>query len=126
DEGQRYRFAFETHADALPADPDKPLQLSHVVLNAADVDACVRFAVDELGFRLTHRTAHMSFVRCNRTHHCLAFARSGRSSLNHIAFEMPALDSVMRGIGRLRDAGFDCLWGPGRHGPGNNVFGYFA
>ena len=29
------------------------------------------------------------------------------------------------GIGRLRDAGFPPVWGPGRHGPGNNVFGYF-
>ena len=125
-EGQRYRFVFDAPAEPLAPHPDKPIQLSHVVLNAADVDACERFAVSELGFKLTDRTAHMSFVRCNRTHHCLAFARGGRSSLNHIAFEMPALDSVMRGIGRLRDAGFDCVWGPGRHGPGNNVFGYFV
>jgi catechol 2,3-dioxygenase len=34
-------------------------------------------------------------------------------------------DGVMRGIGRMRDAGYDVVWGPGRHGPGNNVFGYF-
>ena len=32
----------------------------------------------------------------------------------------------MRGIGRLRDAGYPPVWGPGRHGPGNNVFGYFV
>jgi hypothetical protein len=31
----------------------------------------------------------------------------------------------MRGFGRMRDAGFQSIWGPGRHGPGNNVFGYF-
>ena len=35
------------------------------------------------------------------------------------------MDAVMRGIGRLRDAGHEPVWGPGRHGPGNNVFGYF-
>ncbi len=32
---------------------------------------------------------------------------------------------MMRGIGRLRDHGFTAAWGPGRHGPGANVFAYF-
>jgi len=68
----------------------------------------------------------MTFVRCNRKHHCIAYARAGFSSLNHIAFDMPSLEAVMRGIGRLRDAGYPAVWGPGRHGPGNNVFGYFV
>jgi catechol 2,3-dioxygenase len=39
---------------------------------------------------------------------------------------MESLDSVMRGIGRLKEAGYPPVWGPGRHGPGNNVFGYFV
>src|ERR1044072_5071278 len=39
---------------------------------------------------------------------------------------MADIDGVMRGIGRMRDAGFPLVWGPGRHGPGNNVFGYFV
>ena len=31
----------------------------------------------------------------------------------------------MRGAGRMRDDGRAIEWGPGRHGPGNNVFCYF-
>jgi hypothetical protein len=31
----------------------------------------------------------------------------------------------MKNIGRLRDLGLQPAWGPGRHGPGNNVFAYF-
>ena len=50
---------------------------------------------------------------------------SGGPTLNHLAFEMPDLDAVMRGAGRMRDAGHAVEWGPGRHGPGNNVFCYF-
>ena len=125
-EGEIYRFVVERPVTALPAEPDRPIQLSHVVLNSADVDRAERFAREQLGFKLSDRTRHMSFVRCNRTHHCIAYARTGVSSLNHIAFEMADLDAVMRGIGRLRDAGYACVWGPGRHGPGNNVFGYFV
>ena len=26
----------------------------------------------------------------------------------------------------MRDNGVPLIWGPGRHGPGNNVFGYFV
>ena len=47
-------------------------------------------------------------------------------TLNHVAFEMPDFDSVMRGMGRMKDNGYPIEWGPGRHGPGNNVFAYFC
>lgn len=124
-EGEHYRFVFEKTTLGLAAHPDRPIELSHVVLNSADVDAAERFAVEKLGFRVSDRTKHMTFVRCNRKHHCLAYARAGFASLNHVAFDMPSLESVMRGIGRLRDAGYPAVWGPGRHGPGHNVFGYF-
>ena len=125
-QGETYRFVREERASPLPADRDRPIRLSHVVLNSADVDAAERFATSQLGFKVSDRTRHMTFLRCNRTHHCIAYARAGYSSLQHIAFEMADVDGVMRGIGRLRDAGFPCVWGPGRHGPGNNVFSYFV
>ena len=125
-EGQRYRFILETSRPATLQERDRPIQLTHAVLNSTDVEACERFAVETLGFKVSDRTANMHFVRCNRKHHALAYAKSDLASLNHIAFEMRDMDAVMRGIGRLRDAGFDCVWGPGRHGPGNNVFGYFV
>ena len=124
-DGQRYRFVSESKASEEPADPNRPIQLSHVVLNTRDSEACERFAVEKLGMRVSDRTRLMRFIRCNRKHHSLAYVNSDVSSLHHIAFEMPDLDAVMNGIGRLREAGVPCVWGPGRHGPGNNVFGYF-
>ena len=125
-EGQRYRFLTDAKAEAKPLDGNRPIQLSHVVLNTRDWEACERFAVETLGFRVSDRTRMMRFLRCNRTHHAVAYVNSDISSLNHIAFEMRDLDAVMNGIGRLREAGYACTWGPGRHGPGNNVFGYFV
>jgi len=125
-EGQRYRFVTDSKAEAKPVDGNRPIQLSHVVLNTRDWEACERFAVEKLGFRVSDRTRMMRFLRCNRTHHAVAYVNSDISSLNHIAFEMRDLDAVMNGIGRLREAGYACTWGPGRHGPGHNVFGYFV
>jgi len=126
-EGQVFRFVVEKEAaQKLPVERDRPMQVTHVVINTRDRDACTRFAVEVLGFRLSDRTRYMTFLRCDRVHHALAFAQSEVSSLNHIAFEMVDLDAVMRGVGRLKDAGFESVWGPGRHGPGNNVFAYFV
>jgi 2,3-dihydroxy-p-cumate/2,3-dihydroxybenzoate 3,4-dioxygenase len=125
-EGQRYRFVTDSKAEAKPVERTRPLQLSHVVLNTKDWEACERFAVERLGFRVSDRTRMMRFLRCNRKHHAIAYVNSDVSSLNHIAFDMRDIDAVMNGIGRMREAGHACTWGPGRHGPGNNVFGYFV
>lgn len=102
-----------------------PVKLTHVVFNAADAEASGLAVEQVLGFRVSDRTAGMVFVRCNDSHHSTAFARAGFSSLNHIAFEMDDLDAVMRGIGWMRDNGFAPAWGPGRHGPGANVYAYY-
>lgn len=125
-EAQTYRFVVETQRLQPVPDPDKPIQITHAVLNSMDVAGSERFVESVLGFKVSDRTRAMTFVRCNRKHHALAYAHSTVASLNHIAFELPDWEAVMRGIGRMRDAGVECVWGPGRHGPGNNVFGYFV
>jgi len=120
------------HGDARHSDAgdtrsvrDYPVRLAHVVLNSHDVDATQRFFEAALGFRLSDRTKIMAFMNCNTDHHSIAIGITDNDALNHIAFMMPDLESVMRGGGRMRDAGYAIEWGPGRHGPGNNAFNYF-
>lgn len=108
------------------ADPSRPLKLTHVVLNSADVPELTAFFVEVLGFRVSDRTALMDFLRCGGDHHTVALAHGNGLSLNHAAFEMRDIDSLMRGTGRLLDHGVAPEWGLGRHGPGNNVFNYFV
>lgn len=105
--------------------PDYPRKLSHVNLNNSDPDATLACFRDALGFRLTDTTKKMRFLSCGADHHSVVLAFGGGTTLNHVAFEMPDLDSIMRGAGRMRDDGRPIEWGPGRHGPGNNVFCYF-
>lgn len=124
-EGEILRFLVDTVEVEPIAGDDLPAKLTHVVFNSADAEAS-GYAVEEvLGFRVSDRTKGMVFVRCNDSHHSTAFARAGISSLNHIAFEMADIDAVMRGIGRLRDHALAPAWGPGRHGPGANVYAYY-
>jgi catechol 2,3-dioxygenase-like lactoylglutathione lyase family enzyme len=125
-QGRILRFV---HGDArLPAlaRGDAPTRITHVVFNSEDVAAAQRFFEDALGFCLSDRTRIMAFMRCHSDHHSIALADAAANTLNHIAFVMPDLDAVMRGAGRMRDAGWPIEWGVGRHGPGNNVFAYFV
>ena len=112
------------HADAADG-PDRPRKLSHVNINAGDSDATLACYRDALGFTLTDTTRRLRFLSCNADHHSMVLGFTGGPTINHIAFEMPDLESVMRGAGRMRDNGRGIEWGPGRHGPGNNVFCYF-
>jgi catechol-2,3-dioxygenase len=125
-EGYVLRFL---HGDTVNAAggprKDFPLRPSHVNLNCADISATKRFFEEALGFKLTDRSRAMAFLRCNDDHHAVVLADSGVNGLNHIAFMMPDLESVMRGAGRMVDHGYPIGWGVGRHGPGNNIFAYF-
>jgi catechol 2,3-dioxygenase-like lactoylglutathione lyase family enzyme len=124
-EGEILRFLADTTEVAPLQGRDLPVKLTHIVFNSVDAEVSGHLIEEALGFRVSDRTKGMVFVRCNESHHSTAFARAGFASLNHIAFEMEDIDAVMRGIGRLRDHAMTPAWGPGRHGPGANVYAYF-
>lgn len=111
-------------AESAP-EKDRPIRLTHVVLNSHAVEETKLFLEQAMKFRLADRTGIMAFMNCDRDHHTIAIGIYDNDALNHIAFLMPDFESVMRGGGRMRDAGFPIQWGPGRHGPGNNLFNYF-
>jgi catechol 2,3-dioxygenase len=119
------------HGDAcrvpdMPSPADQPLRLAHAVLNCHAIAATQAFFEHALGFVLADRTRIMAFMNCDSDHHSIALGDTDNDALNHIAFLMPTLDAVMRGGGRLKDAGLPPQWGPGRHGPGDNAFNYFV
>jgi catechol 2,3-dioxygenase-like lactoylglutathione lyase family enzyme len=106
-------------------DRSRPSKISHVVLNSARIDEQMPFFADVLGFKLSDSTQLMEFLRCSADHHSIAVFRNNGPSLNHVAYELPNIDGLMRGTGRVKQNGFEIAWGVGRHGPGNNVFSYF-
>lgn len=126
-EGRCYALSCSVASHTAELDgPLRPTRLSHVNLNAADNETSFRFLRDVLGFRLSDQTGKHRFLRCNADHHSLVLGFNDAPTLNHIAFELPDLEALMLGIGRLRDHGYPIEWGPGRHGPGNNAFAYFV
>ena len=116
----------DTLVPPLAFDPDRPERLAHVNINSDDVARDTRFFTDGLGFTLTDRSRMMAFVRTNSDHHSVVIADAPVNTLNHVAFQLPDWEGVMRAAGRMVDHHFPIGWGPGRHGPGNNVFAYFV
>ena len=126
-EGRVVELSACTEAVAEHPSGAAPTKIAHVVLNTADIESLSAWWCDVLGFRVSDWSERqMVFLRCNTDHHVIAFNRAEWASLNHVAYEVPSLDAFMSSIGRLKRAGHDVGWGPGRHGPGDNAFGYFV
>lgn len=113
-------------AAPIESDKNSPTRLAHVNINSAAIEADIAFYRDALGFALTDRSQKMGFLRTNSDHHAIVIADDSVNTLNHVAFLHDDWESVMKAGGQLCDAGFPIGWGPGRHGPGDNVFLYFV
>ncbi|MFT4619802.1 MAG: catechol 2,3-dioxygenase-like lactoylglutathione lyase family enzyme [Dinoroseobacter sp.] len=126
-DNRRLRFTTDIATREAETVHAYPRKVSHVVLNTRDMDGVQKWYQDVLGFRTSDYSAdQMVFLRCGSDHHAIALVRAKYASVNHVAFEMPGIDSFMRGIGRMKQKGQVPSWGPGRHGPGNNPFAYFV
>ena len=66
----------------------------------------------------------LAWARCNRDHHSVGFAPAEAPGLHHIAFEIESFAHIEQLADRFARRGHRLMWGPGRHGPGNNLFVY--
>jgi catechol 2,3-dioxygenase-like lactoylglutathione lyase family enzyme len=106
-----------------------PFALSHVVINSDHPQRLTAFFTDMLGFRIAdaYEQDLLTFLRCDQPqHHCIGIGKADKPGLNHFSFECGSLDGVMKAVGRMKRGGHEPIWGPGRHGPGGNVFAYYA
>jgi catechol-2,3-dioxygenase len=115
--------------ETVPAPPagDRPLKFEHASIKALKMKPLERFLVQGLGFGFSDRMGNTaSWWHCNDDHHGMAVVRAPRSELSHYAFTMEDFTAMGRVADRLklhRDQ--KLIYGPSRHGPGNNQFMYF-
>jgi catechol 2,3-dioxygenase-like lactoylglutathione lyase family enzyme len=104
----------------------EPSSICHIVVNTPDMGRITKFYTDVLGFRISDWSGQqMAFLRTSTKHHNIAFNVAPHASVNHIAYLVSGVDELMRGVANLKQHGIEPAWGPGRHGPGNNIFCYF-
>ncbi|MBB3175026.1 catechol 2,3-dioxygenase-like lactoylglutathione lyase family enzyme [Endobacter medicaginis] len=125
DDGNLVVFGLSSHQTASKG-VRGPLQ--HLTLASRDPDAIEGFYVGKLGF-ITSDYARASdgrtlalWTRSNHEHHTLACFRRGRQGIDHFSFEAGDWSVLKEWCDRMGEHHVPIVWGPGRHGPGNNLF----
>lgn len=112
--------------EVLTLAPVHPHRLGHVNLKVPQALRAGRFYQDILGLKLSESVGDLLvFLRVGTEHHNLGF-RSGAEEvgLHHVAFEIGGWSTYKDLCDHLASQGHTVEYGPGRHGPGNNLFVY--
>ena len=105
-----------------------PGRLQHVVFRTPRPEPLLAFLLDELGFLLSDRVEDeehgltAAFVRCDPEHHSFAAFRAAHAAFDHFALETNGWNDLRDWGDHFADLRIPIWWGPGRHGPGNNLF----
>jgi catechol 2,3-dioxygenase len=103
----------------------QPRKFGHPTITCQDPAATRHLFEDVLEFRLSDEIGDgvLTFLRCNVDHHGVGI-QHGDPGLNHYAWEVENL-AVLGQLGDvLARNGGRFIWGPGRHGAGQNLFTY--
>lgn len=116
-------------ASATPSaigDLRTPLKFGHVTFMTTLMTESVRFYRDALGFRISDTVEGelATWMRCNPDHHGIALLAAARACVNHYAFDVENWETLKDYCDHLHRHNVPIIYGPGRHGPGNNLFIY--
>ncbi|KZB83039.1 VOC family protein [Amycolatopsis regifaucium] len=106
----------------------RPIKYQHITLGTDDVEKIVDFYVRVIGFRISDQLddGRFAWLRSDRDHHTLAVVDVGRGGdIDHYSYDLAEWEDFKSWCDRLTDENVDVTWGPGRHGPGNNLFVFF-
>ena len=125
-------FVFEVYTRMPNGQPSsystkgvRPISFGHVNLGCGDSCKMAEFLQRVLDFRVSDHGDSVWFLRCDTDHHAVACVASASSRLRHHAWEVDGISDLQRMADRLDQEGKHVLWGPVRHGMGNNIAIYF-
>jgi catechol 2,3-dioxygenase-like lactoylglutathione lyase family enzyme len=105
----------------------KPDHLGHMGVYAPNIDEMDEF-YKRLGFTISDVIKGAGiFVRApgSINHHNLLIARRPNPGMQHLSLRVADIDELGVGMTQLVMKGWKRLWGPGRHGPGSDMFVFF-
>jgi catechol-2,3-dioxygenase len=122
------QIAFGIAEPEAPRADKLPGRLQHLVVTTLDLPGVRSFYREALGFVESDRVLTEDgalttvFLRSDPEHHSFAAFRAEELRLDHHALEVPDWNAIRDWgdhFGALQET---IAWGPGRHGPGNNLF----
>jgi len=104
----------------------RPYALQHVALETPNLETMVAFYTETLGFDISDwLLRECVWLRCNSNHRTLILMQ-GRQGVDHIGYTISDGPELLRWADHLSLQQTPILWGPGRHGTGNDLFLRFA
>lgn len=106
----------------------RPIKFQHTTIGTDDVARIAAFYTDVVGFRISDQLEDGKFcwLRSDRDHHTLAVVNVGQAGvLDHYSYDLAEWGDFKAWCDRLTELDVPVAWGPGRHGPGNNLFVFF-
>ena len=110
-----------TATDRLPG------RLQRSVVGTPQLDALIDFRL-KLGFVISDEVKDEDgaltavFLRADPEHHSQAMFNTREPKFDHYSMETTSWNDIRDWADHLGDMRMELSWGPGRHGPGNNLF----
>jgi catechol 2,3-dioxygenase-like lactoylglutathione lyase family enzyme len=102
-----------------------PIKLGHLAFVVPEPKKFADFYSKVLGFRVSDWIQDwFVFMRCGADHHTINFVKGKRTQMHHVAFELKDWAQVQTACDFLGGKKIPIIWGPGRHGPGHNIYTY--
>ncbi len=107
-------------ADASPGPGVRPNRLGHINFFVRDPAPMRALLIELLDFRISDLIEGGVFLRCNVDHHGIGVFE-GNGLLHHHAWEVSSIVELAALADLIDARGGAVLWGPVRHGMGNNI-----
>jgi catechol 2,3-dioxygenase len=124
-QGRRLSFGVAKHVRTADAEPAR---LQHVVFQTTELEEIMRFYVEQIGFVVSDEVVDENgrvmvvFMRSDDEHHTIAFFRGSRNEWDHHCYETNEWNDIRDWGDKFGRQRIPIFFGPGRHGPGNNLF----
>lgn len=125
-DGNRLEFGLSLASEA--ADDGLPARLRHFVVASTDSLRMGKFSDEVLGFapsdRVLDETGDLRtvFLRSDHEHHSIGIFQAAENRLDHHCYEAGDWGLIRDWADHFAADFIPLSWGPGRHGPGNNLF----
>ncbi len=104
----------------------RPHTLQHIALQTPHLEQMVEFYTEALGFDISDwLLRECVWLRCNTDHHTVMLIQ-GKLDIDHVGYSIFDGPELLAWADHLSRHHAPVLWGPGRHGAGNDLFLHIA
>jgi len=127
-DGRLAAFGLNDPRFEAPAASTLPGRLQHVVVATDRLDRLIAFYERGLGFVASDHVYEegvgntATFLRSDPEHHSFAAFRAPAVRPDHHSYETTCWNDIRDWADHMGRQNIKLWWGPGRHGPGNNLF----